>query len=146
MGKIVYHGTFSDKAPHEYGEPFHTGTEKAAHDRLAEAEEVGGIATVHAYSISDDAPMSRLTWADPYDYPDEGPNVVPEFNQKRIYPYKNSVEDSGSTSYVIPSDFVGRHVTHLGPQFKKPRGEGGKAIMNAVSTMVGGPEIYKGDR
>jgi hypothetical protein len=139
MGKIVYHGTFSDEAPHEYTETFHAGSARAAHERLDEAEEQGGIATVHGYEISDDAPMSRMVWADPYDYPDTGPNVVPEFNQKRIYPYKNSVEDKGSTSYVIPSIFVGNQVKHLGPQFQAPRGEGGKTIMNAVSTMVGGP-------
>jgi len=138
MAKIVYHGTFSDEPPHEYGGTFHAGTYEAANDRIDEAEEVGGIATIHEYEISDDAPTSRIVWADPYDHPDEGPNVVPEYNQKRIYPYRNSVEDKGSISYVIPTGFVGKHVKHLGPQFQEPRGEGGKAIMSAISVMSGG--------
>lgn len=146
MGKIVYHGTFSGNAPHEYGEPFHAGTMRATDDRSAdqithgEVEEPA-IRQVHAYEISDDAPMSRRIWADPDDYPDTGPNVVPEYNEKRIYPYKNSREDRGSTSYVIPSGFVGNHVKHLGVQFQGFHGndEQHDTMMNAVSTMVGGP-------
>ena len=137
MGKIVYHGTFSDQPPHEYGGNFHAGTMRSAHERLDEAEEIGGIATIHGYEISDDAPTSKKSWKDPLS--DYIHNRVPEHKRNRIFPYVNEWEDSSSTSYVIPTGFVGKHVQHLGPQFKEPRGEGGKAIMNAVSTMVGGP-------
>ena len=135
--KIVYHGTFESQPPHEYNQDtFHAGTRKAAEERLDEAEESGGIATMHAYEISDTAPTSRRkTWADPYANSD---NVVPEHKTNRIYPYTNEVEDSGSTSYVIPNQFVGRHVKHLGPQFQELRGEDGKTIANAMSTMLGG--------
>ena len=137
MGKIVYHGSFSEEPPHMYGETFHTGTLQAAHDRLDEAQEWGGLASIYKYRISDSAPTSRATWADPlHDYAD-GPTVVPEYNQKRIYPYKNAVEDKGSTSYVVPSNFVGNHVQYLGVQFQEARGEGGEVITRALRTMLG---------
>lgn len=140
MGKIVYHGTFSDQPPHSYDQDtFHAGSEKSAYDRLTEAEEVGGIATVHAYEVSNDAPMSKEKWADPLEWRTSDYPEVPENDISKIHSYNNAVEDKGSTSYVIPRTFVGKHVKHLGPQFKEPRGEGGKAIMNAISTMVGGP-------
>jgi hypothetical protein len=139
MAKIVYHGTFSDQAPHSYDQDtFHAGSQKSAHDRLEEAQEVGGIATVHAYEISDNAPMSKKKWADPLEWRNSDYPEVPEDDTTKIYPYDNAVEDKGSTSYVIPRRFVGRHVTHLGPQFQEPRGEGGKAIMSAISVMSGG--------
>ena len=146
MPKIVYHGTFSEDAPHEYGEPFHAGTMRSTEDRAAD-QMMGGeveppsIRRVHAYEISDEAPMSKRTWADPDDYPDTGPNVVPEFNEKRIYPYKNAREDRGSTSYVIPSSFVGSKVKHLGVQFQGLYTESDKdydAVMGGISSMVGG--------
>jgi hypothetical protein len=135
--KIVYHGTFESKPPHEYDqETFHAGTRKAADDRLDEAEEAGGIATMHAYEISDTAPTSRVKdWEDPYN---RGGKIVPEHKTNRIYPYTNAVEDAGSTSYVIPSHFVGKHVKHLGPQFQELRGEDGQAIANAMTVMSGG--------
>lgn len=136
MSKIVYHGTFSDEPPHEYGGTFHAGTLWAAEDRLRDAEEIGGIATIHGYEISDDAPTSKKGWRDPLS--NNRDKRVPEYKRNRIYPYVNEWEDSGSTSYVIPTEFVGKHVKHLGPQFKEPRGEGGKAIMNAVTAMSGG--------
>jgi hypothetical protein len=146
MPKIVYHGTFGEHAPHEYGENFHAGTIRATEDRAAD-QMMGGeveapaIRQLHAYEISDDAPMSKRVWADPDDYPDTGPNVVPEYNEKRIYPYKNSREDRGSISYVIPHNFVGKHVKHLGVQFQGLYGsdEQHDSLMNAISTMVGGP-------
>lgn len=138
MGKIVYHGTFSDKPPHEYGGTLHAGTERAAHDRLEEAEEFGGMATIHAYEISDDAPMSRTMWSDPIYRSYGARKVVPEYPKKKIYPYTNAVEDYGSVSYAIPSGFVGTHVKHLGPQFQELRGEGGRIIASAITTMLGG--------
>jgi len=135
MGRIVYHGTFEDKAPHEYAQPtFHAGTRKASEDRLAEAEEVGGVATIHAYEIKDKAPTSRQNWDDPLDHW----NPVPEHRTGRIYPYTNINEDEGSTSYVIPSRFVGNHVRYLGPQFQELRGEGGRVIKDAITVMAGG--------
>lgn len=143
MGKIVYHGTFSGKAPHEHGEPFHAGSMAATDDRAADQLMAGeveepAIRQVHGYEISDDAPMSRHTWSDP----DAGSNVVPEHKDNRIYPYKNDREDRGSTSYVIPSGFVGKHVKHLGVQFQGLHGndEQYNAVMGAISSMVGGPK------
>jgi hypothetical protein len=68
-------------------------------------------------------------------------NPVPEFNEKRIYPYKNVREDRGSTSYVIPSGFVGKHVKHLGVQFQGlhvDSYEDYDAVMGGISSMLGG--------
>ena len=161
MGKIVYHGTLSEKAPHEHGYPFHAGTYEAAHQRLENEISDGvdwgeagvGLSQIHAYEIDENAPTSSKTWQDPM-FPDkEGwysdPNdpkiasrEVPEHSQSRIYPYVNSIEDKGSTSYVIPSRFVyeGQHVKHLGVQFQDivAPSENQKAIYKAMSTMVGG--------
>lgn len=135
MGRIVYHGTFAEKAPHEYDQPtFHVGTRKAAEERLAEAEELGGIATIYAYEIGDKAPTSRQSWEDPLDRW----NPVPEHRTGRIYPYTNIGEDEGSTSYVIPTKFVGNHVKHLGPQFQEPRGHLGDLIADTTTIMSGG--------
>lgn len=150
MGKIVYHGTLSDAPPHDWlQDTFHAGTKKAAFDRLDDEiehgvdwDEVGvGIGRVHAYEISDTAPMSRREWSDPDVVVEEGhsPNV-PEHKENRIYPYKNLREDYGSTSYVIPSGFVGRHVKHLGVQFQGFHGtpEQENALMHAITSMSGG--------
>lgn len=150
MGKIVYHGTHSDEAPHAYGEPFHAGTLTAAYDRLADEQTNGMMeeptSRIHKYEIADSAPTSRGTWADPLDDYRDGPTVVPEYSQKRIYPYKNTREDRGSTSYVIPSDFVGTHVKHLGIQFQHFTNFGDyghETAVNAMSTMVGGKKVFK---
>ena len=148
MGKIVYHGTFSEGAPHEYDQTFHAGSMAATEDRSADQimggeVEAPAIRQVHAYEISDTAPTSRLMWKDPdagsfYDY--LGGIKVPEHKENRIYPYKNMREDRGSTSYVIPSAFVGTHVKHLGVQFQGLHADddGYDATMNAISTMLGG--------
>lgn len=156
--KIVYHGTLSEGAPHTYGGTFHAGTMRAADDRLDDEISHGvdwgaagvGIASIHAYEISKNAPTSRRTWGDPdvgflratheREGEDAPPPEVPEHKENRIYPYKNMREDRGSTSYVIPSGFVGNHVKHLGKQFQYVVGgkEQETAVMNAVSTMVGG--------
>jgi hypothetical protein len=148
MPKIVYHGTFSEDAPHEYGhETFHAGTMRSTEDRAAD-QMMGGeveppsIRRVHGYEISDEAPMSKRTWDDPMEsmHGGEG-NPVPEFNEKRIYPYTNIREDRGSTSYVIPSRFVGNKVKHLGVQFQglyTENDEDYDKFMGALSTMAGG--------
>jgi hypothetical protein len=153
MGKIVYHGTFSDEPPHAYGEPFHTGTMSAAYDRVSDEMwngDGGGqyepTYRIHKYEISDNAPTSRKTWDDPGDFFDHGPNPVPEYSQKRIYPYRNRYEDKGSTSYVIPSNFVGNHVKHLGIQFQHFTMGGDdnhEMTVNTMSTMVGGKPPFK---
>jgi hypothetical protein len=135
-----YHSTFSDKAPHEYGGTFHVGTLRAAWDRLDESTEQGGIVRYHQYAIHRDAPLSKKLWEDPI-HPNKAKRV-PEDKTSRIHAYTNEVEDPGSRSYVIPSNFVGTHVKHLGPQFNEGqelRGPGGQVIANAISTMVGGP-------
>lgn len=149
MPKIVYHGTFSEYPPHEYGhETFHAGTMRATDDRAAD-QMMGGeveapaIRQVHAYEISDNAPMSKRIWDDPMEGmfgSSEKVRPAPEFNEKRIYPYKNIREDKGSTSYVIPSGFVGKHVKHLGVQFQGFHGDDEQhdAVMGAITAMSGG--------
>jgi hypothetical protein len=153
MGKIVYHGTFSDEPPHVYGNPFHAGTVSAAYDRIhGEIQNAGAggedeaTYRIHKYEISDNAPTSRKTWDDPGDGFTHGPNDVPQSNQQRVYPYKNRYEDKGSTSYVVPSNFVGNHVKHLGIQFQhfSQGGDYGHEVaVNAISTMVGGKPPFK---
>lgn len=153
MGKIVYHGTFSDAPPHEWlQETFHAGTLHAAEDRAydqltgGEVEEPA-IQRVHAYEISDTAPISKRVWGDPdielsiHKY-EGAPPAVPEHKENRIYPYQNAREDYGSTSYVIPTGFVGNHVKHLGVQFQGFYGndEQRKALMGAITSMAGGKE------
>lgn len=152
MPKVVYHGTFEGEPPHTWGEPFHAGTMRATEDRsydqvMAGEVEAPAIRQVHAYEISDDAPMSKRVWGDPdvgwsIKRKEDGPSPtpVPEDNEKRIYPYKNEREDYGSTSYVIPSGFVGKHVKHLGVQFQGFLGDDEQhdAVMNAITSMTGG--------
>ena len=146
--KIVYHGTLSEEAPHEHGYPFHAGTSRAANERLDDeiqngvdwGEATRGVASIHAYEVSDTAPTSRRVWQDPMFGEDEN-KFVPEHKENRIYPYKNDREDRGSTSYVIPSNFVGKHVKHLGVQFQQlvnPYDGRDEAVYNAMSTMSGG--------
>jgi len=123
MRRIVYHGTLKGTLPHEaYGKTlFHAGTKEAALDRIMHTLEnetrqwknyVPGTAEIHAYKINQTAPISKRMFGDPIE-----DNPVPERNIKKIHKYINEVEDPGSTSLVIPTNFVGKHVTHLGPQF-----------------------------
>lgn len=154
MGKIVYHGTFSDAPPEDWAQDtFHAGTKRSAYDRLYDEEahgidwdEVGiGIARGYAYEVSDKAPVSKRVWGDPdidlaiHKY-EGAPPAVPEHKTNRIYPYQNAREDYGSTSYVIPTGFVGRHVKPLGLQFQYVVGgrEQEEAVMNAITAMSGG--------
>lgn len=151
MGKIVYHGTVSNAAPHEHGYPFHAGTLRAANDRLDDEISHGvdwedgsdtprlAIGQIHAYEISDSAPTSKKTWEDPMFYENET-KAVPEHKENRIYPYSNAQEDRGSTSYVIPSGFVGNHVKHLNTsQFLiNATKERETDFMNAITAMSGG--------
>lgn len=147
MGKIVYHGTFSDQPPHEYAqETFHAGTMEATEQRLEDEMSHGmdvpemPVWSVHKYEISENAPVSRRTWSDPMAFPREGaPAAVPEHKENRIYPYTNIREDRGSTSYVIPSNFVGGHVKHLGVQFRGMVGYQGEAMVDAAKAMLGVP-------
>lgn len=166
MSKIVYHGTLSNGAPHTWGSPFHAGTLRAASDRIDDEIQHGwgeddmrnpeaiGIGQMHSYEISDDAPKSRHKWADPDGdwlqrelkngkptHPYIHDQNVPEHKENRIYPYTNIREDKGSTSYVIPSSFVGTHVKYLNTTqflFNADK-EDESSIMGAISTMAGGP-------
>lgn len=137
-----------------YGDTFHAGTLDSTDDRLAATTPAPGavmndvayqgssaipVWTVHKYEIADDAPMSRRIWDDPSTANEDLGMPVPEHKTNRIYPYVNTWEDLHSTSYVVPSDFVGTHVKHLGEQFKGVVEPVGHATVNAISTMVGGP-------
>lgn len=145
MSKIVYHGTFSEHPPHMYGETFHAGTMRSTDDRSADQIGAGeveepAIRQVHGYEISDKAPVSKVLYDDPM-FPETPGMGVPEDRTDKIYPYWNAREDVGSTSYVIPSGFVGKHVKHLGVQFQglhASSDEDYDTVMNAVSTMAGG--------
>jgi hypothetical protein len=152
MGKIVYHGTVGGSAPHEHGYPFHAGTYRAANDRLDDEISHGvdwdpegtgksqvGIGQIHSYEISDSAPTSKRLWEDPM-FPENENRAVPEHKQNRIYPYKNEREDRDSTSYVIPSGFVGNHVKHLNTQqfLINADADSEKSFMGAISVMSGG--------
>jgi hypothetical protein len=146
---IVYHGTFSDKPPHEYEQErfgtFHAGTIEAAKQRLADKIEhgdwsmhhrgtpefgstKGGIGTIHAYEISGKTPATIA---------DEG---FEESNTSQVQPYTNHLEDVGSLSFVIPISFVGNSVKYLGPQFQELYGTRGESIARAATTMVGGKQ------
>jgi hypothetical protein len=129
--KIVYHGTWSDKPPHEYDKPFHAGTERAAHDRLSSGEGIpegmGWMQTVHAYEI-DDKDVEPTLYSDPH-YGDTYSNIwkekTPPHTRKapetpnRIVKYLNDHEDRGSTSYLIPrSAYEEGRVRHMGVQFQ----------------------------
>jgi hypothetical protein len=87
--------------------------------------------------------MSRATWEDPdaWAYADLGGTRVPEHKTNRIYPYTNRREDRGSTSYVVPSGFVGNHVKSLGLQFQGFVGTNDQFdnMTNAMGSMVGCP-------
>ena len=142
--RIVYHGTLSDEPPHVHGEPFHAGTLNAAYDRLEDETGHGSNESstmkVHGYEISDNVPTSRRTWQDPM-FAEDTSQAVPEHKQNRVYPYKNEREDRGSTSFVIPSSFVGNHVKHLGIQFQhftNPYDDRHEKAVEVMSTMVGG--------
>lgn len=153
MGKIVYHGTFSEHPPHMYDETFHAGTMRATDDRSADQIGAGeveepAIRQVHAYEISDTAPISKRVWSDPdiemsIHKSEDAPPTVPEHKENRIYPYTNVREDKGSTSYVIPSGFVGKHVKHLGVQFQglHASDEDYDSVMNAIRSMSGAGKV-----
>lgn len=128
--RIVYHGTWSARPPHEYDQPFHAGTEQSAHDRLFSGEGIpedrGWERTIHSYEI-DTSDVSPKMHSDPH-YGDtyeqiwkskDAPHTrrIPE-RPTKIVKYLNDHEDRGSTSYVIPPEMVesGR-VKHLGVQF-----------------------------
>lgn len=151
--RIVYHGTTTEEPPHKHGYPFHAGSRKAAYDRLDDEVNNGFyweddepevlVGQVHAYEISDKAPTSRRTWEDP-DFHDVSKSV-PEHKENRIYPYTNKYEDKGSTSYVVPSKFVGNHVKHLSTEqfFINTTNEQDDTVYNTMSTMVGGKRTNK---
>lgn len=140
----VFHGSYSDKPPHEYEtNTFHAGTYEAAMDRLATAEQEAadvGLAKVfalvekpkmHMYEIR--VQPSMLTYDDP-DAPFGFAKGNVSYNQElaikntwgdspgRVLKYINRYEDPGSLSYVIPIDFVKQGLVHyLGDQFTNKR-------------------------
>lgn len=141
----AHHSTWIGENPHEvnYDTSFHAGTLQAAKDRLRAGlvetlnnsdYEEGDIldAYIHSYEI----PRSLISPKMHMD-PDtssarvlrhsatsrkrlsRAPEKVTETSKpQQVIPYKNSFEDKGSTSYVIPSQLVyeGR-IKHLGSQF-----------------------------
>lgn len=141
----VHHSTWIGLDPHEvnYDTSFHAGTMQAAKDRLRAGlietinnsdYEEGDIldATIHSYEIprSSISPKMHMdpdtSSAQVLRHSDTSRKRMPRAPEKiaesskpqQVVPYKNSYEDRGSTSYVIPSQLVyeGR-VKHLGSQF-----------------------------
>lgn len=130
--KIVYHGTWSKQPPHEYDQPFHVGTEQAAHDRLSSGEgipdDMGWMQTIHSYEI-DESDVSPRLYSDPHfgdtykkvwkSKADPHTRRAPDRPDTMIK-YINDHEDRGSTSYIIPPEAVeSGKVKHLGVQFSR---------------------------
>lgn len=149
MSRIVYHGTWSPRPPHEYGSSFHAGTEQSARDRLFSGEGIpegeGHRQAIHAYEISSDEQISPKMHSDPHagdTYENiwgDGPrNPLPKRSNK-IVQYLNDHEDRGSTSYVIPSRMVREGmVKHLGAQWDiDPDDERNAPIVGAYKAMIG---------
>lgn len=132
----VFHGTYSDKPPHEYEnqQSFHAGTYEAARDRLASAQQPAAdagmdidVPKMHAYEVR--VQPSLMTFEDPhvwregneYEYDmrvkEEGPTGTPP---KKILKYRNQFEHRNSISYVIPRHFVDQgYVKYLGDQWPR---------------------------
>lgn len=150
MGKIVYHGTWSPRPPHEYGGTFHAGTEQSAKDRLFSGEGIpegeGHRQAIHSYEILSDTPVGKTLYSDP-DAGDTYENIWGN-KPKKVLPnqpsaisqYLNDHEDRGSISYVIPSHMVEQGmVKHLGAQWDiDPSDERNSPIVNAYRSMTGG--------
>jgi hypothetical protein len=149
MGKIVYHGTWSPKSPHEYGESFHAGTAQSAQDRLSSGEGIpegaGFMNAVHSYEIPSDVKINPKMHSDPdagdtYKniWGDKPLNPIPS-RPTQVSQYLNDHEDRGSTSYVIPSRMVAQGtVKHLGAQWTiDPHDERSAPIIKAYKTMTG---------
>jgi hypothetical protein len=133
MGKIVYHGTWSEHPPHTYEKPFHAGTQQSAEDRLFSGEGIpeggGAFQAIHSYEI-DDSDIDPVVYADPHfgdtynavwdkkKFGDPFTKRIPE-DSDAIYQYVNDHEDRGTRSFVIPPHLVNSgRVKHLGAQFK----------------------------
>lgn len=149
MGKIVYHGSWSPKPPHEYDAYFHVGTEQSAQDRLFSAEGIpdgyGHFQAMHQYEVPEHL-ISKKMYADPhfgdtYHEITGGRNLpaLPD-ESDRVLSYLNDHEDRGSTSYVIPSHLVhSGMVKHLGAQWViDPDDIRNAPIVNAAMVMLGG--------
>ena len=129
---VAFHGNFTPNPPHEQEgnyPGFHAGTLQAAQDLLrmkvempGNAFEVPQNAYMHMYAVHH--PVSPEVLDDPGQWePESGRPNVDELNTPGnlgddILQYKNSIEDEGSTSYVIPKHLIdGRRVSYLGSQF-----------------------------
>ena len=150
MGRIVYHGTWSSRPPHEYGASFHVGTEQSARDRLSSMEGIpedgGHFQAIHAYEIFSDEQISPKMYSDPHAgdtygdiWGDKPRSPLPKSHNK-IVQYLNDHEDRGSTSYVIPSKMVkSGMIKHLGAQWDiDPEDKRNAPIVNAHRSMTGG--------
>jgi len=149
VGKIVYHGTWSPKPPHEYDSSFHAGTKKAAQERLESGEGIpdgyGYFQAVHRYEVPEEL-ISKKTYSDPhpgdtYHEVTKGKSLphLPD-ESDTVSQYINDHEDRGQRSYVIPSHLVhSGMVKHLGAQWDiDPDDIRNAPVVNAMITMVGG--------
>lgn len=141
---VVYHGSWSDRPPHEYLDDddfpaFHAGSPQSAQDRLFSEENIpfdgGHFQAVHAYAI----PKGRIdptVFADPHP---EGPHSdlpkMPAYPED-IKQYKNEHEDAGATSYYVPAGSY----RHLATQFDiEPYDRRNDPVVQAYRSMTGGP-------
>lgn len=133
----AFHGNFSETPPHLQTEGpssqwpgFHAGTQKAATDLLRMKIEMPGNADLevpenawmHTYEINH--PVSEDILDDPsYWDPSSGRPSVDDLNSPgklgdNILRYRNTLEDKGSISYVIPKHLIDNNrVKYLGSQF-----------------------------
>ena len=146
---LTFHGSFSKKPPHEMdpelsklypfnkyrSDPnvvahvFHTGTRRAAMDRLSHLNDPFGFyddrgyankpgAYIHAYEITKKAPIGRFVG--------DGERYETD-RATKIWPYVNTVEGGvgehafqrkGGISYYMPRHFIKQgKVNYLGSQF-----------------------------
>ena len=136
--KVVYHGTWSEQAPHTYGPPVHAGTARSAEDRLFSDEGIpedgGHFQAVHAYAINEDD-IDTTMYKDPHSRAGGDTPHLPD-DPENIKQYVNAHEDAGNVSYLVPQS----KLRHLGVQFDiDPDDIRNDAVVQAYRTMSGGP-------
>ena len=130
----VAHGTPSPIPPHEREGPdeFHVGTPAAARSRMFDYAVNDRPSYDHFYRISRDV-VAPVRFGDDHSeasYDTQMVGLQPQlfegvkYNSKDaqdyqkssglVLPYRNNVEDRGSTSFIVPKSQIGKGVEYLG--------------------------------